>query len=98
MRAPRKADRAFSRRLVNSVVHELAFIAAYCGGPVDSLIRWAVDVGLTIPSLVILVVPAVSTGGGVTVHRMALAVARTAWLWPTRTIRSQFYLSRRELT
>ena len=67
----------------------LAFIAAYYGGAVDGLIRGVVDTGLTIPSLVILVVVAVSIGGGITINQMALVVASTAWLWPTRTMRSQ---------
>jgi peptide/nickel transport system permease protein len=67
----------------------LALAAAYYGGRVDSLIRGIVDVGLTIPPLLVLVLIAVSIHAGLTVSQMALVVASLSWLWPTRTIRSQ---------
>lgn len=67
----------------------LALIAAYNGGKVDALIRGVVDVGLTIPPLLLLILLAVSLHTGLTVSQMALVVASLAWLWPTRTIRSQ---------
>jgi peptide/nickel transport system permease protein len=67
----------------------LALIAAYYGGVVDTIIRGVVDVGLTIPPLLVLILLAVSIGEGLTVSQMALVVAALAWLWPTRTIRSQ---------
>ena len=66
----------------------LAFVSGYYGGRLDTVIRSAVDVGLTIPSILILVLIAIAVQG-VTVTQMALVVASTAWLWPTRTIRSQ---------
>jgi peptide/nickel transport system permease protein len=66
----------------------LAFIAAYYGGLVDGVIRLVVDIGLTIPSILILILIAIAVGG-VSVTQMALIVASTAWLWPTRTIRAQ---------
>jgi peptide/nickel transport system permease protein len=67
----------------------LALIAAYYGGVVDTIIRGVVDVGLTIPPLLVLILLAVSIGEGLSVSQMALVVAALAWLFPTRTIRSQ---------
>jgi peptide/nickel transport system permease protein len=67
----------------------LALIAAYNGGRVDAIIRGIVDVGLTIPPLLVLILLAVSLHSGLTVSQMALVVASLAWLWPARTIRSQ---------
>jgi peptide/nickel transport system permease protein len=67
----------------------LALIAAYNGGRVDPIIRGIVDVGLTIPPLLLLILLAVSLHAGLTVSQMALVIASLAWLWPTRTIRSQ---------
>jgi peptide/nickel transport system permease protein len=67
----------------------LGFFSAYYGGAVDTTIRTIVDVGLTIPGLMILIIIATSFRGGLTVEQMALVVASLAWLNPTRTIRSQ---------
>jgi peptide/nickel transport system permease protein len=67
----------------------LAFVAAYYGGVIDALIRSAVDVLLTVPGLMILIILAVTVKSGLTVDQMALVVASLAWLWPTRTIRAQ---------
>jgi peptide/nickel transport system permease protein len=67
----------------------LALIAAYYGGKVDAVIRGIVDIGLTIPPLLVLVLIAVSIHSALTVNQMALIVASLSWLWPTRTIRSQ---------
>ena len=66
----------------------LAFAAAYYGGRIDTVISWVVDVGLTIPNILILILIAIALGG-ISVMQMALVVASTAWLWPTRTMRSQ---------
>ena len=74
----------------------LGFIAGYFGGLVDTLIRGAADVLLTIPGLLFLVVLATSLQTVVTVDMMALVVASLAWMLPTRTIRSQV-LSMRQL-
>lgn len=71
-----------------SIATVLAFVGAYYGGAIDGAIRLLVDVGLTIPSILILILIAISLQG-VTPTQMALIVAATAWLWPTRTIRSQ---------
>lgn len=73
----------------------LGFLAGYFGGFVDTLIRGAADVLLTVPGLLFLVVLATSLRTAVTVDMMALVVASLAWMLPTRTIRSQV-LSMRE--
>jgi len=67
----------------------LALIAAYCGGTVDNVIRSIVDIALTIPAFLVLVLVAVALHSGLNVNQMALVVASLAWPWPTRTIRAQ---------
>ena len=67
----------------------LALVSAYYGGIWDTLIRGVVDIGLTIPALLVLILIAVSIQGGLSVTMMAVVVASLSWLWPTRTIRSQ---------
>jgi peptide/nickel transport system permease protein len=73
----------------------LGFTAGYFGGIVDTTIRGAADVMLTIPALAVLVVIAAVIQQLLTPALMALIVASLAWMWPTRTIRSQV-LSMRE--
>lgn len=73
----------------------LAFVSAYYGGWVDYVVRGIVDVGLTVPGLLVLIILAVTIRKGITVDQMALVVACLAWLYPTRTIRAQV-LSMRE--
>jgi peptide/nickel transport system permease protein len=73
----------------------LAFTGAYYRGLVDTIIRGAADIGLTVPGLLVLIVVAVSIKGTLTVNQMAIVVAALAWLYPTRTIRAQV-LSLRE--
>jgi peptide/nickel transport system permease protein len=73
----------------------LGFTAGYFGGWVDNIIKGTADVLLTVPGLLFLVVIATTLKGEVTVNMMALVVASLAWMWPTRTIRSQV-LSLRE--
>jgi peptide/nickel transport system permease protein len=73
----------------------LGFIAGYFGGVVDGIIKGTADVLLTVPGLLFLVVIATAVKGAVSVNMMALVVASLAWMWPTRTIRSQV-LSLRE--
>jgi peptide/nickel transport system permease protein len=67
----------------------LAFSAAYYGGWVDGLVRGVVDVGLTIPTFLVLIIVAISIHSAMTIEQMALVIAALAWLWPTRTIRAQ---------
>jgi len=73
----------------------LAFVSAYYGGWVDAVIRAVIDVGLTIPGLMVLIIVAMRAKGGLSVEQMALVIASLAWLYPARTIRSQL-LSLRE--
>jgi peptide/nickel transport system permease protein len=73
----------------------LAFVAAFYGGLIDTLVRGMVDIGLTIPGLLVLIILAVTIRQGITVTEMALVVSCLAWLYPTRVIRSQV-LSMRE--
>jgi peptide/nickel transport system permease protein len=67
----------------------LAFAGAYYGGWLDAIVRGVVDVGLTIPTFLVLIIFAISIHSAMTIEQMALVVAALAWLWPTRTIRAQ---------
>jgi len=67
----------------------LGFLAGYLGGTVDNIIRGVVDTLLTVPGLIVLVTIAASIKSALSVEVMALVVASLAWMWPTRTIRSQ---------
>jgi peptide/nickel transport system permease protein len=67
----------------------LGFTAGYFGGPADTVIRTAADVILPIPALAVLVVIASTIKSVLSVEVMALIVASLAWMFPTRTIRSQ---------
>ena len=78
----------------------LGFTSAFYGGAYDTFIRWIVDVLLTVPGLLILVVVAstiggITGGGGIDLNQMALIIALISWMGPTRVIRSQV-LSMRE--
>lgn len=73
----------------------LAFVAAYYRGWLDTTIRGVVDVLLTVPGLLVLVVIASTNRRAISVESMALIVASLAWLGPTRSIRAQV-LSLRE--
>jgi peptide/nickel transport system permease protein len=75
----------------------LAFVSAYYGGIVDTLIRGIIDISLTVPGLLVLIVIAVFLKEGLSVNQMALIVALLAWRWPARTIRAQV-LTMRERT
>ena len=72
----------------------MAFVAAYYRGWADAVIRVLVDVGLTIPPLLILILIAINIKGGLTVDQMGLAIATVAWVFPARTIRSQVLVLR----
>lgn len=67
----------------------LGFVAGYFGGLADTIIRGAADVALTIPALAVLVVIASVIKDVLSVQVMGLIIASLAWMWPTRTIRSQ---------
>lgn len=70
-------------------------LSGYYVGVTDSVLRGAADAFLTIPGLLVLVVIATTFHGGITVTKQALVVSALAWMYPTRTIRSQM-LSMRE--
>jgi peptide/nickel transport system permease protein len=67
----------------------VAFVAAYYGGWVDTVIRTIVDTGLTIPGLMLLIVIVMSVKTSLTTDQMALVIASLAWLTPARVIRAQ---------
>lgn len=67
----------------------LGFTAGYFGGLVDSIIRTLADVALTVPALAVLVVIASVITSLLSPTVMAFIIASLAWMWPTRTIRSQ---------
>jgi peptide/nickel transport system permease protein len=67
----------------------VALVAAYYGGWVDGIIRTVVDIGLTIPPLLVLILVAVSLKASLSVNQMMLVVASLSWLYPARTIRAQ---------
>ena len=73
----------------------LGFIAGYLGNKTDTTIKTIADVLLTVPGLVVLITFASTVQGSIGIGTMALVVASLAWMWPTRTIRSQV-LSMRE--
>lgn len=67
----------------------LAFVSGYYGGLVDAVIRTIVDVGLTIPPLMVLIIIAMAVKSQLGVDQMALIIASLAWLYPARIVRSQ---------
>lgn len=77
-----------------SVGTVLAFFAAYYRGWVDVFVRLAIDVALTIPGLLILILIAINIEGGLSVDQMGLAVATVAWAFPARQIRAQVLILR----
>lgn len=66
----------------------VGLVAGYTGGVADEVIRVVVDILLTIPSLMILIIVA-SMMGSVSVEAMALIIAALAWMWPARAVRAQ---------
>ena len=72
----------------------LGFFAAYYRGWVDAIVRLAIDVALTIPGLLILILIAINIEGGLSVDQMGLAVATVAWAFPARQIRAQVLVLR----
>ena len=67
----------------------LGFLSGYVGGKIDAVVRGTVDTLLTVPGLVVLISIASTIREEISVNLMALVVASLAWMWPTRTIRSQ---------
>ena len=72
----------------------LGFLSGYYGGWIDNVINWTVDVLLTVPAILILVVIAASVQGQLSSMQMAFIIALLAWRRPTRQIRSQVLVMR----
>jgi len=66
----------------------LGLVSGFFGGPLDAIIRVTTDSLLTVPGIAILIIIA-SNVKSMSVELMALTVACLAWMYPTRTIRSQ---------
>lgn len=72
----------------------IAFVAAYHGGWVDAVVRVVVDVLITVPSLLVLVVLASALQKSMTTTIMAFTIALLAWREPARKIRAQVLVMR----
>ena len=66
----------------------LGLIAGFFGGKVDTAISTVVDIGMTIPPLAIMILIAASVQN-ISIAGMGVIVSVTAWMQPTRIIRSQ---------
>ena len=66
----------------------LGLVSGYFGGIADAVIRVISDSLMTVPAIAILVIIA-SNVDQMTVEMMGFTVAVLAWMFPTRTIRSQ---------
>jgi peptide/nickel transport system permease protein len=73
----------------------VGLLAAYHGGLVDVALRWIIDVGLTIPPLLLLIVIASSVKGHLDSTGMALIIGALSWFGPSRQIRAQALVVRR---
>ena len=74
----------------------LAFFSGYYGGAFDTLVRSTVDILRTIPALLVLIIIAISIRSEMSVEMMALIIAALAWLGPTRVLRSQVLIIRKQ--
>ncbi|MDE2789120.1 MAG: ABC transporter permease [Paracoccaceae bacterium] len=72
----------------------LGFASGYFGGWVDNVVNWIVDVLLTVPAILILVVIAASIQGQLSSLSMAFIISLLAWRRPTRQVRSQVLVMR----
>lgn len=66
----------------------IGFVSGYFGGIVDALLRILIDVFLSVPSLVFLILIA-SLVRGMEVQTMALVIGAFAWPSPARQVRAQ---------
>ena len=66
----------------------IGLVSGYFGGKVDAALRVLIDVFLSVPSLLFLILIA-SLLRGVSVPTMALIIGLFAWAWPARAVRSQ---------
>jgi len=67
----------------------LGFLTGYLGGWFDTIIRLFTDSLMTIPSIAVMLVLAISIEENITLNQMALVISALAWMGPTRVIRSQ---------
>jgi peptide/nickel transport system permease protein len=65
------------------------FAAAYAGGWIDAAVRVVVDVLLTVPALLFLVVVASALKGEITTAKLGLMIAALSWMAPARQFRAQ---------
>lgn len=72
----------------------VGFIAGYHGGWVDRIITWIVDVLLTVPAILFLVVISAMVQTGLNSFGMAMIIALLAWRRPARQVRSQVLVMR----
>jgi len=66
----------------------IGLASGYFGGKIDAALRILIDVFLSVPSLLFLILIA-SLLKGVSVPTMALIIGLFAWAWPARAVRSQ---------
>jgi peptide/nickel transport system permease protein len=71
--------------LIGAVV---GLLSGYFGGKLDAVLRVLIDVFLSVPSLLFLILIA-SLIKGVSVTTMAIIIGLFAWAWPARAVRSQ---------
>lgn len=72
----------------------IGFVAGYHGGWIDRTITWIVDVLLTVPAILLLVVISAMVQTGLNSLGMALIIAILAWRRPARQVRSQVLVMR----
>jgi peptide/nickel transport system permease protein len=66
----------------------IGFVGGYFGRLIDAVLRVLIDVFLSVPSLLFLILIA-SLVRGVSVQTMALIIGLFAWAWPARQVRAQ---------
>jgi peptide/nickel transport system permease protein len=66
----------------------IGFTSGYFGGWLDTILRVLIDVFLSVPSLLFLILLA-SLVRGVNVTTMAFIIGIFAWAWPARQVRAQ---------
>ena len=66
----------------------VGFVSAYFGGVVDTVLRLFIDVFLSVPSPLFLILIAALVRG-VRVQTMAIIIGAFAWSWPARQVRAQ---------
>ena len=74
----------------------LAFFSGYYGGWFDAVTRSTVDILRTVPPLVVLIIIAISIQTKMTIEQMALTVSVLTWLDPTRVLRAQVLVLKRQ--